>query len=229
MGPDRCPLAKELGCKLYGRLNVQVEGQQDELGSFIFRTTGYNSVRTLAARLKYYEAASGGNTKHLPLLLRLRAKSTTQSHRTPVYYVDLTLRDGQTLAEAVSTARKAADEQLEAGIDTAELEQAARLLLQNGQFEDTEEEVPQLLEEFYPAVEGSAERKRSRRRFSPYPAHFQAGCRQDGLARRLVSCSTIASTISRSALSRRASICARCCACSAGRLLDSTSRTRHRS
>jgi hypothetical protein len=72
MGPDRCPLAKELGCKLYGRLNVQVEGQQDELGSFIFRTTGYNSVRTLAARLKYYEAASGGNTKHLPLLLRLR-------------------------------------------------------------------------------------------------------------------------------------------------------------
>jgi hypothetical protein len=156
-GPDRCPLAKELGCKLYGRLNVQVEGQQDELGSFIFRTTGYNSVRTLAARLKYYEAASGGNTKHLPLLLRLRAKSTTQSHRTPVYYVDLTLRDGQTLAEAVSTARKAADEQLEAGIDTAELEQAARLLLQNGQFEDTEEEVPQLLEEFYPAVEGGAE------------------------------------------------------------------------
>ena len=156
-GPDRCPLAKELGCKLYGRLNVQVEGQQDELGSFIFRTTGYNSVRTLAARLKYYEAASGGNTKHLPLLLRLRAKSTTQSHRTPVYYVDLTLRDGQTLAEAVSTARKAADEQLEAGIDTAELEQVARLLLQNGQFEDTEEEVPQLLEEFYPAVDGTAE------------------------------------------------------------------------
>jgi hypothetical protein len=83
-----------------------VEGQQDELGSFIFRTTGYNSVRTLAARLKYYEAASGGNTKHLPLLLRLRAKSTTQSHRTPVYYVDLTLRDGQTLAEG--TARKLA-------------------------------------------------------------------------------------------------------------------------
>ena len=136
---------------------MQVEGQQDELGSFIFRTTGYNSVRTLAARLKYYEAASGGNTKHLPLLLRLRAKSTTPSHRTPVYYVDLTLRDGQTLAEAVSTARKAADEQLEAGIDTAELEQAARQLLQNGQFEDTEEEVPQLLEEFYPAVEGAGE------------------------------------------------------------------------
>ena len=43
--PERCQFGKEKGCKLYGRLNVQVEGQNDELGSFIFRTTGYNSVR----------------------------------------------------------------------------------------------------------------------------------------------------------------------------------------
>jgi hypothetical protein len=72
------------------------------------------------------------------------------------------------LAEAVSTARKAADEQLEAGIDTAE-QQAARLLLQNGQFEDTEEEVPQLLEEFYPAVEVVLRQRRSRRRYLALP------------------------------------------------------------
>ncbi len=57
------------------RLNVQVDGQQDALGTFIFRTTGYNSVRTLAARLKYFEAVSGGLTHCLPLLLRLRAKT----------------------------------------------------------------------------------------------------------------------------------------------------------
>ncbi len=50
-GPQFCSFAKAHGCKLYGRLNVQIEGQGDELASFIFRTTGYNSVRTLAARL----------------------------------------------------------------------------------------------------------------------------------------------------------------------------------
>ncbi|WP_199154968.1 hypothetical protein [Chromobacterium sp. ASV23] len=149
-GPERCPFAREAGCKLYGRLNVQVDGQQDELGTFIFRTTGYNSVRTLAARLHYFEAVSGGLTRYLPLTLRLRAKSTTQSYRTPVYYVDLTLRDGHSLIDAVTQARTEAEQALQAGVDTAQMEAMARQLLQNGQFEESEEDVPQLLEEFYP-------------------------------------------------------------------------------
>ena len=148
--PERCPFAQQYGCKLYGRLNVQVEGQNDELGSFIFRTTGYNSVRTLAARLQYFHAVSGGLTRYLPLMLRLRAKSTTQSYQTPVYYVDLTLRDGDTLAGVVACAREMAANDEEAGISTEQLEQTAKRLLQNGQFEDGEEEIPLVLEEFYP-------------------------------------------------------------------------------
>mgnify|MGYP000446893425 FL=1 len=148
--PERCPFAQQHGCKLYGRLNVQVDGQNDELGSFIFRTTGYNSVRTLAARLQYFHAVSGGLTRYLPLMLRLRAKSTTQSYQTPVYYVDLTLRDGDKLAGVVAYARELAAMDEEAGIITEQLEQTAKRLLQNGQFEDSEEEIPLVLEEFYP-------------------------------------------------------------------------------
>jgi hypothetical protein len=79
-------------CKLYGRLHVNLD-ESDELGTFIFRTTGLNSIRTLAARLSYYYGASNGLLSCLPLQLTLRGKSTTQSYRTPVYYVDLTLRD----------------------------------------------------------------------------------------------------------------------------------------
>ena len=151
-GPERCAFGGQQGCKLYGRLNLFVEGQGDELGSFIFRTTGYNSVRTLAARLKYLEAVSGGQTRYLPLTLRLRAKSTTQSYRTPVYYVDLTLREETTLTEAVRLAQEAALHDREAGLAIDQMEQAARELLRNGQFEDGEEEIPLLLEEFYPEV-----------------------------------------------------------------------------
>jgi hypothetical protein len=151
--PERCPYGQQQGCKLYGRLNLFVEGQGDELGSFIFRTTGYNSVRTLAARLKYFEAVSGGLTRYLPLTLRLRAKSTTQSYRTPVYYVDLTLRDELTLTEAVGQARQEAMLDEEAGLTISEMEAVARALLRNGQFEEVDEEVPLLLEEFYPEVE----------------------------------------------------------------------------
>jgi len=121
-GPERCAYGGQQGCKLYGRLNLFVEGQGDELGSFIFRTTGYNSVRTLAARLKYLEAVSGGLTRYLPLTLRLRAKSTTQSYRTPVYYVDLTLREETTLTEAVGQARLEAMLDDEAGLAISEME-----------------------------------------------------------------------------------------------------------
>src|ERR1035437_4663883 len=151
--PDGCEIGKKGGCKPYGRLNVQVEGQGDELGSFIFRTTGFNSIRTLTARLSYFEAVSGGNTRYLPLVLKLRAKSTTQSHRAPVYYVDLCLRDGISLEEAVTQAKVEAAQQEEAGVNIAGLELAARLALANGAFEEGEDEVPAIVEEFYPEPE----------------------------------------------------------------------------
>ena len=129
---------------------MQVDGQQDELASFIFRTTGYNSVRTLAARLQYFQALSGNHTRYLPLQLKLRAKTTTLSYQTPVYYVDLTLRDGAELAATIQQAKDAAEFDADAGLLLDELEQTARALLQNGQFEESEEEIPLVMEEFYP-------------------------------------------------------------------------------
>lgn len=42
----------------------------------------------------------------LPLQLTLRGKSITQSHRTPIYYVDLTLCDGTNLQDVIVCARQ---------------------------------------------------------------------------------------------------------------------------
>ena len=58
-GPEACDFGQQGGCKPFGRLNVRI-GDEDELGTFIFRTTGFNSIRTLATRLRYFAAASGG-------------------------------------------------------------------------------------------------------------------------------------------------------------------------
>ena len=66
---------------LSGRLHVNLN-ESDELGTFIFRTTGFNSIRTLAARLAYYHAASNDLLSCLPLQLTLRGKSMAQSYRT---------------------------------------------------------------------------------------------------------------------------------------------------
>lgn len=100
-------------------------------------------------RLQYFEAVSGGNTRYLPLQLKLRAKSTTQSHRAPVYYVDLSLRDGVTLEDAVSAAIGDAAKAELAGVGISALEQIARTGLSNGAFEDSEEEATAVVEEFY--------------------------------------------------------------------------------
>lgn len=146
-GPDTCEFGQGQ-CKPYGRLNVQID-QADELGTFIFRTTGYNSIRTLTARLHYYAAVSGGLLAALPLELRLRGKSTVQSHRTPIYYVDLTIREGTTLEDAIRQAQETHDRRMKGGFDQQALDHAAKTGLENGVFEESVEELPAVAEEFF--------------------------------------------------------------------------------
>ena len=91
----------------------------------------------------------------LPLELRLRGKLTTQSHRAPIYYVDLTVRSGMTLAEAIAGARAEDGHRKDAGFDQVALEEAARHGFANGAFEESEEEGADLVEEFYSDESGS--------------------------------------------------------------------------
>ncbi|MFM0572963.1 phage capsid protein [Paraburkholderia caledonica] len=151
--PDGCAFGEAGGCKPYGRLNVTI-GQEDELGSFIFRTTSYNSIRTLSARLQYFNAVSGGLLACLPLELKLRGKSTTQSYGSAIYYVDLGVRAGSSLQEAITQARELNASRRAAGFAQAALDAAARAGFANGAFEDSIEESAAVAEEFYPAESG---------------------------------------------------------------------------
>ena len=168
--PAACDMAAGGNCKPYGRLNVRVvpdaarqrdadnavsDNHMDELGSFVFRTTGFNSIRTLAARLRYFQAVSGGHLSTLPLELKLRGKSTTLSHRAPIYYVDLVVRSGLTLGQAVSQAKAEAEALLSTGFDQAALDEAARLGFACGAFEESEEEGAAVVEEFYKEESGA--------------------------------------------------------------------------
>ncbi|MFZ7311638.1 MULTISPECIES: phage capsid protein [Comamonas] len=147
-GPDACSFSMGQ-CKPYGRLNVSI-GESDELGSYVFRTTGFNSIRTLTARLQYFAAVSGGHLAAMPLEMRLRGKSTTQSHRAAIYYADLVVRTGLSLNEAIGQAKALAAQRQSAGFAQNALDEAARLGYANGSFEDTPEEAADIVEEFYP-------------------------------------------------------------------------------
>lgn len=145
--PDLCPLAQGGNCKPYGRLHVNLD-ESDEFGTFIFRTTGFNSIRTLAARLNYYHAASNGLLSCLPLQLILRGKSTTQSYRQPVYYVDLTLREGISLNEAIIQAKQIDEQSKQAGFYQEALDFTARKGFANGRMEVDIEEGLEVVKEF---------------------------------------------------------------------------------
>ncbi|ATG88321.1 hydrolase or metal-binding protein [Methylomonas koyamae] len=147
--PDGCDLARGGACKPYGRLNVLI-GDDDPLGSFMFRTTGFNSIRTLAARLEYFKAVSGNRLACLPLELKLRGKSTRQSHGSAIFYVDITLRGEQSLEDAIREAKQLDEQRQAAGFDQAALDQAARLGFANGAFEDNEDDGSAVVEEFFP-------------------------------------------------------------------------------
>jgi hypothetical protein len=148
--PSGCAWGGKAGCKPYARLNVLIAEQEDAFGSFIFRSTGFNSIRTLTARLSYFKAVSGGLLSCMPLTMRLRGKSTTQSHRAAVYFVDVTTRDGMKLNDAIAEARAQHETRKSVGFDQDALEVAAREGFQNGAFEESEDDIPDVLEEFFP-------------------------------------------------------------------------------
>ncbi len=135
-GPDACAFSQG-ACKAYARLNVVVgDGDDDALGSFVLRTTSFNTIRTLAARLEYFSAVSGGLLACLRLELKLRGKSTTMSYGTPIYYVDLVVRDGLTLEEAIAQARERDEQRRACGFVQTALDESARKGFANGAFEE---------------------------------------------------------------------------------------------
>ncbi|MGA8882736.1 MAG: hydrolase or metal-binding protein [Acinetobacter sp.] len=156
--PDLCSLAQGGLCKPYGRLYVNLD-ESDEFGTFVFRTTGFNSIRTLAARLSYYHVASNGLLSCLPLQLTLRGKSTTQSYRTPVYYVDLTLREGIHLQDAIHTAKEIDQKSKLSGFNQVALDQTALHGFANAQFEVDGEERIEIIDEFYTESSERQDRK----------------------------------------------------------------------
>ena len=154
--PDLCPLAQGGLCKPYGRLYVNLD-ESDEFGTFIFRTTGFNSIRTLAARLSYYHAASGNLLSCLPLQLTLRGKSTTQSYRTPIYYVDLTLRDGVNLQDAIVSAKQIDQQSKAAGFYQEALDFIAKQGYGNASFEVGGDDGLDIVDEFYSDQQNTVE------------------------------------------------------------------------
>lgn len=142
-GVEGCAFGKQAKCDLFARLNVIIDGQDDEFSTFILRTESYNAVRTLYAKMKRIYAMFGNRLVGIPFKLKLRQKATSMSMWTKFYYTDLILNQ-VTAVEAMNHA-KAYEQELEAnGLSQAGFEQEALSGLMNGAFEDGEEDFDEL-------------------------------------------------------------------------------------
>lgn len=151
--PDSCQFAKQFRCKAYGRLIVAMEGdfQRDPLAGFMFRTTSYNSIRTLTSRLNNIYAMSNGLMAGFPATLKLKAKSTSASMRQAIYYVDLEPRaDSENAMEgALKEASEYHERCKEKGINRTALELAVADGYARSAFFDDADDGQEVITEFY--------------------------------------------------------------------------------
>lgn len=148
-GSDMCEFGAQNRCKPFGRLIIGLEGvwDTDPLSGFMFRTTSFNSIRALTARLEYLSAATGKQMAGMPCNLVMRAKSTSASMRRPIYYLDLEPRGGLLSAMADAKAKRA--EMSEAGFNREALEEAVRIGYEQSAFVETDDEGQEVVTEFF--------------------------------------------------------------------------------
>lgn len=71
--------------------------------------------------------------------------------------MDLTVRSGTTLSEAIISARAEGEQRQLSGFDQAALDEAARQGFANGAFDESEDDRRAVIEEFFPEVSGVAD------------------------------------------------------------------------
>ena len=139
--PEACEYGVRQRCKNMSRAYFQIEGQEDELGVFILRTTSFNSLNYLGTRLAQLAGLTGGRLAGMPMMLVMESKTTTQSCRTPIYFADLVTRPGMKLIEAIQKANEYQKAMADAGLSLEGMEEALRAGLANSDFADEIEDM----------------------------------------------------------------------------------------
>lgn len=142
-GAEHCAFGENNRCNLFARLNVMIEGQNDQFSSFILRTESINAVRTLYAKLRRMSALFGNRLVGVPFLLKLRQKASSMSCWTKFWYADLVLNK-VTVFEAMKMASEYEKALADAGLNQQAFEAEALAGLQMGAFEEGSEDFDEL-------------------------------------------------------------------------------------
>lgn len=152
-GADTCNFGKAVRCSLMTRLNVQIDVGDEKAATpnllnggstFILRTGGFNTSRTLEAKLTSFAALFGGNLIGVPFALKLRSKTTAMSKQSIFHYVDIV--PAVPLLEAAQIGHAVRAQMEAAGMHQEAYETVVSEGIENGPFEDSSEDFAEALE-----------------------------------------------------------------------------------
>lgn len=149
-------------CKQFARLIVAIDHdgmwEKDPLIGFTYRTSSFNTIRALSARLEEYEALMGGKMAGFPATLRVRSKASAASFNQPFYWLDLEPRES-----LISSARSAFEYQkqmAEVGLDLEKLEAAVASGYSRSEFAfltEIDEDADEIADTFFAEEEAESE------------------------------------------------------------------------
>jgi hypothetical protein len=146
----QCTLAKDKKCKPYGRLSVILTTANRIGGTYVFRTTSWNSLRNILSSMSFIRNQTGGILAGIPLKLKLRAATAVPNElgrRVKIYVVNMEYAGTMEQLKQDATAEIKRRKML--GFSMNELEQVQKGAIKEHVHEEAEAEAEEISEEFY--------------------------------------------------------------------------------
>ena len=150
----QCELAKAKKCKPYGRLSVILTNANRIGGTYVFRTTSWNSIRNIISSMAFIQNQTGGILAGIPLKLKLRAASTVPNgvgHKVTIYVANLEYAG--TMGQLKEAAKEEIKRRRLLGLDMKIIEQLQKGGIGVQVREDAAAEAEEISSEFYTDVE----------------------------------------------------------------------------
>jgi hypothetical protein len=146
----QCTLAKDKKCKPYGRLSVILTPANRIGGTYVFRTTSWNSLRNILSSMAFIRNQTGGILAGIPLKLKLRAATAVPNalgRRVKIYVVNMEYVGTMEHLKQDATAEIKRRKML--GFSMHELEQVQKGAIKEHVHEEAEAEAEEISGEFY--------------------------------------------------------------------------------
>jgi hypothetical protein len=151
--PRECSAYKNKKCKLHGRLSVILSASNRLGGVYVFRTSGFNSIRNIMSSMRFLRGITGGVLGGIPLrltLLPMTVKPQGVTRNVKIYAVNLEYTGSP--SELKQAAVEEIQRRMQLGVDMVQTEKEDKDLLQAQVIEEAEAEAK--AEEFIPEEEG---------------------------------------------------------------------------